>query len=137
MLAFSHNISQILITAIFMIITTYEQAGSMINVWVLFKHIQLIKKKAKTQYKLTVFRLITTMQKNPIQMKAVSVKEITVPVQKATGGVPKYTSQSLGKRKLTCWCHQYQKIGRFRESFNLWRFKTNNDCQIERISRIR
>jgi hypothetical protein len=55
-----------------------------------FKDTPLIDAKAHTAYKQELFKFIEIMQKKPIQMKQVIVKEIVVPA-----GVSNYISQRL------------------------------------------
>ena len=48
-----------------------------------FKDVPLIDKKAEAAHNIQGFKFVSLMQKKPIQMKAIVVKEVSVPVQKA------------------------------------------------------
>jgi len=61
-----------------------------------FKDTPLIDVKAHTTYKMKLFKFIEAMQKKPVQMKQILVKEIVVPEQRVTVVVSKYHSTKLG-----------------------------------------
>ena len=60
----------------------------------------MIDVKAHTAYKMKLFKFIVAMQKKPVQMKPIVVKEIVVPTQREIVVGTKYIPQRLGKKRV-------------------------------------